>query len=121
MTAVTGHVVTLVAETLPVDLATIRETITRAEALRLLSPRTEIDELSTLLCGHLALLLAEGIGDEARFREVYRRAYSFLGMARQIGPQTPNHQAWEHMRRLGSMTRNCARLWEIDQAGGDGE
>ncbi|WP_412078838.1 hypothetical protein ACLF6K_36150 [Streptomyces xanthophaeus] len=99
------------SEDLPVDLETIRQSVALAEAVGLLAPRAEIDELALHIRAHLALLLAEDLGDEFQIRDVYRRGYALLEQARQVTESTPNFVAWEHMQRMASITESCSRLW----------
>lgn len=103
----------LCSDGLPVDLETIRQTICLAKALGLLAPRAEIDELALHMRAHLALLLAEDIGDEDQLRRFYRRGYRLLESARRVTEATPNFVAWEHLQRVTSTTESCGRLWEI--------
>lgn len=101
------------SDDLPVDLKTIRQSVALAKAVGLLAPRPEIDELALHVRAHLALLLAEDIGDEFQLRGLYRRGYALLERARRVSDATPNFVAWEHMQRVTLATESCARLWEI--------
>ncbi|MGW3950946.1 hypothetical protein ACWEKM_08295 [Streptomyces sp. NPDC004752] len=103
------------ADSLPIDVETIRDSVDASLAMRLdTSTREQIDIRTGLLVGHLSTLLAEDLGadQDATVMAHYRACYHLLDLSRRPTDKTPAYECFSFMRELAVRAEGLLSVYE---------